>query len=144
MKLIKGDILQSPADVICFTSNGVMGPKGLVMGAGSALAFRVAFPGLELAFFGTMQHTVLEYGFRVVEFQSRLIGAFQTKTHWMQDSTAELVEKSCLALTQWLADHEGQTVAIPYPAIGYGKLSKAVVEPLLRVLSDDVWVYERS
>lgn len=121
------DLWNSAADVITVTTNNVFNSNGeLVMGGGCALEAKLRYPNLpRLA--GEIITTPDFYGFVVI----RNIGLLQTKYHYRNPSTLELIGKSLVVMNDWLTTNSGITLACAYPGIGLGGLTKKQVEPVI-------------
>ncbi len=161
MQLRTGNLWDAPAEVgatlIGVTTNSYVhrdGPRPgpLAMGAGAALEAHQRYPGLPLAAGVHLRHVVgfrpglygvlPRYGWAVVP--EPRIGLFQTKYHYRQNSDTKLIKFSVLRLSRWLRANLAEVVALNFPGIGYGRLTREVVLPLLEPLPERVYIYERS
>ncbi len=137
MRVKRGNFLTALGDrraVVVAPTNGVLTPRGLVMGAGAAKALAEAEPRLPALFAeavrreGTFRNGVYLYGFVAVEVGGRLYGAFQTKGHWRNPADLGLVRQAASRLRQFLEEHPGLKVAslteahLAFPGIGLGGL----------------------
>lgn len=127
---------------LMFTGNNVVKADGeLVMGAGNALACKQAHPQAPRKFGGSLRiDPEVHVDFHNMNGVS--VGYFRTKNHWKYASTLEIVERSIKDLKQEALDNPDWTIKLPAPAIGYGGLAWEEVEPLLKDLPDNVWVYK--
>jgi hypothetical protein len=105
------------------------------MGTGNAKAFRDNFPGLDKRFGSVSQN----FGFEVVMFGDAYIGAFQTKINYKDPSTTEIIKNSVLKLKDWMSKNPDKSVALCYPGISNGGLTKELVRPLLKGLNVDLF-----
>lgn len=139
MILRTGNVLDSGSDILLFTSNNVLNSKGeLVMGRGNAREFKQKFPYLPLLIGDSITKEL--YG--CVIFLSVGLGCFQTKKHWRQPSTLEIIKFSTEYLINWIDDFEFTgNIAMPFPGIGNGGLSKDEVIPIISSLPDNVEIY---
>lgn len=158
--LVTGDLWSQWGHVslLLFTSNSITKRDGsLVMGAGSALQAQRHAPtfaqeaGTWLTQTGRVGSiyglflTEVAYPMNdstVVGYQ--MLGALQTKRHWMEPASLLLIAHSLGRLCQLLESHTEAypRVAMPFPGIGYGGLPRAEVLPLLEPLPRYVHVYE--
>ncbi|WP_287373198.1 hypothetical protein [Oceanithermus sp.] len=150
MILRKGDLFRdSDADVLLVTTNGVLKRNGeLVMGAGAARAAARLNPRLPAILGKSIQLRyrpeptgVYRYG---VLYSTRLgLGAFQTKLHFKDPSTVELIRFSAEVLAGEARRHPERTFAVNFPGVGLGGLDReevlGVLEPLWRDLPIEVW-----
>ena len=151
MRFIKEDIFESGADVILVAGNSYIKKNGaLTMGRGSARQLQEEYPGIEFIlgqkikeYFGHLGF----YGCFGVSYDSeKWVGVIQTKYHFRDKSDPSLIKKSLDSLVTFKENfdrdsHKCDKIAITYPGIGFGKLKKSEVEPLLLDLPDYVDVY---
>src|SRR5690606_19821836 len=81
------------------------------------------------------------YGFLPLEAPFERLALFQTKRHWRDPSTLELISASVDSLRRYALEHPGQQIALPYPGIGMGGLAPEAVRPLLLDLPSNVTVW---
>ena len=133
------------ADLFLFTSNGVVRGGRLVMGAGTARQVRDKFPGIDKTLgrnipkVGVWKKTgVYQYGLVVQpewNFDNKpvhKIGAFQTKLHFKDNSLLYLINDATCKLKMGAEAYSWMQVHMPYPGIGFGKLEKKDVEPIIQ------------
>jgi len=134
-RVIKGNILDSKASVIGFTANSITKKNGaLVMGAGCAKAFKEAFKDIDFEFGNIDQN----FGWKVIEFENRLIGAFQTKINYRNKSTLEIIKNSILKLKKDIKNYD--SIALCMPGVLNGGLNKEEVLPLFNGVSIDLFL----
>ena len=134
-RVIKGNILDSKASVIGFTANSITKKnEALVMGAGCAKVFKESFKDIDLKF-GNVEK---EFGWKVIEFENKFIGAFQTKIDYRNKSTLEIIKKSILKLKKDLKKYD--SIAICMPGVLNGGLNKEDVLPLFNGISIDLFI----
>lgn len=83
------------------------------------------------------------YYFRVVRRPTEEkigFGIFQVKVHYAQMAELELIRRSVDTLADYCRGHKDTAIRMNFPGIGYGHLSRAVVEPLLADLPDSVTI----
>lgn len=145
MKILKGNYLQAsrPGVVLVAPTNGVITPRGLVMGAGAAKALAEAEPRLPRLFAetirreGAYQGGVYLYGFVAVEVGGRSYGAFQTKAHFRDRADLRLIRLAASRLRQFLEERSGLEVHMAFPGIGLGGLKPGeVLEALEEALGE--------
>lgn len=160
---MQGDLWDAPragATLIGVTTNAYVSKAGmLVMGRGAALEAANRYPALQRRagdairrgslFYGPMER----YGWAVVStarfddptpWEAPQIGLFQVKHHYGQPADLELIRYSCDRLSDWLEPRRGEIVAINFPGIGNGRLSRTAVLPIIQRLPDRVLVYEKE
>jgi hypothetical protein len=166
-----GDIFDSllDYDTFFFTSNGtIRTDHALPMGRGFAERVATEFPKLPKAL-GQMIEAAGEFviepasrryraiyvygiipprcylhpdegGWLPPDSPARNVGAFQTKGAFWDDAGIEIIEFSVAKLIPWALRHR-QPVALNYPGIGEGNLTRAAVEPLLSRLPSNVHIF---
>lgn len=143
------------ADVVLVTTNSVVmhynRPNSpnceLVMGAGSAREARERYPNLPHALGRLIALKGEHLGVYGVIIPppvgvDPLVGAFQTKVHWKKPSELSVIEYSTFMLFGVAKKY--RRVALPFPGINHGKLTRDEVLPLLSDLPDNVIIYERQ
>jgi hypothetical protein len=139
-----GDVWSAFDDVdfLFFTANSVVSPEGLVMGAGMARQVRDRFPIIPVVF-GRRVIEIAPQDYNVLVFGK--IGAFQTKRHYAQPSTLELIASSVAALNNFISFFAiPPKIALNYPGIGLGGLSKHKVFPIIQRLPSNVQIWEQA
>lgn len=144
MKKFVGDIFNhlEDFDAVVITTNGFVKSNGrCVMGAGIAKQARDKIRDTDLQ----LGRYIKQYGNRVFnlghytkkngDISFNLI-SLPVKHNWWEDADVDLIAKSLSQLIELVDKLELTKVAVPYPGIGNGKLSKDVVAPLLEVLDD--------
>lgn len=139
MKIIKGNLWTTSCTHIFVTTNSYIKTDGsLVMGRGAALEASKRDPGIAKAYGRLIPHLGV-YG--VLKLPGR-IGLFQVKRHYAEPAELDVIRLSTDALAKWINGRQG-TVALNFPGIGYGRLSREEVMPIIKRLPDSVLVYER-
>lgn len=129
MKIITGNMWDhfdpTSKSLFCITTNSYIKKDGtLVMGAGVALEAATRWPQLpsKLAELMLAQTTHLgTYGLLVGP--QKKLAAFQTKIHFKDPSTLELIQYSIHCLNDWLEANPEYLVNLPCPGVGNGGLS---------------------
>lgn len=150
MILKTGNMWQdSEADAILFTANSTVRKDGaLVMGRGAALEAQKLFPGINKFFgeaikvFGKRRYGVI---YRAPPFGGgKYIGAFQVKCNYREDADLSLIEYSTDYLLRDIrADlpEPGMLFAVNFPGIGWGRLKREDVLPIISKLPDNVEIW---
>jgi len=134
-RIVKGDILRSNAEVIAFTANSVIkNNRSLVMGAGCAKVFKDNFEGIDKMF----ENISTNFGWKVVDFKGKKIGAFQTKIHYRNNSTLEIIKHSIEELKKDIKNYD--SIAICFPGILNGGLKREDVLPLFDGMTLDLFI----
>jgi hypothetical protein len=146
------DVLDSNA-VLLFGGNNIVTPAGLVMGAGAALAFRNEHPWLPRALGDAIvalrEPTCGDYGMVVAHRADTPCfgyGSLQTKRHWRDSSSVELVAASLAHLKGYMRAVSQVDIHITSPGTGLGGLRAEDVHALLADFDDrlHVWTFGRS
>lgn len=166
-----GDIFDNLLDYNCFffTANGVItSDHRLPMGKGFAERVSREFPKLPHALGQMIENigelaaepasrryiavyvygiippfsylTLAEGGWMPSSSSARMVGAFQTKGAFWDKAGIEIIEYAVYKLTKWAKQYK-EPIALNYPGIGLGELTRAAVEPLLSPLPANVHIY---
>lgn len=135
-------------DLFLITTNSTLDKSNaLIMGAGIAKQAKQRFPRIEEVM-GHAVHATCgnlgEYGLLISpRWPTAKLGAFQSKTQWQLPARLSVIQKSTSMLLEWVAQHPDSKVALNFPGIGYGRLSKASIRPILDQLPNNVeiWTY---
>lgn len=132
-----GNLWDYPADWRVITTNGTVKQNGeAVMGRGCAAEAKAKFPGIAKAL-GT--HLASVGNIMCVATELKLL-TFPVKHHWFQDADPRLIEESAADLARFARAIAPATIVLPRPGCGNGRLSWAMVKPLLADLPDNVVV----
>jgi hypothetical protein len=163
MILEKGDMWSAltDSDLWLFTANSYIRKDGqLVMGRGLALDVKKRYPYLPKPLGDMIKRTAQRrlltrnplYGghmgyYGVVCELGRpvraKIGAFQVKRHYRDRAELAIIGYSCVVLEQLLVDNSHvERVDMNFPGIGYGRLLREHVLPIIAELPDKVHVWE--
>lgn len=132
------------ADLILVTTNGsVRMDGGLVMGRGAARQAAERYPGLEFDLGRkTLLHPTARLLFSDVVDRGTKIGGFRVKRAWKQKADLWLIRESVGALKVLCESSMGyKRIAMNFPGIGNGGLTRDEVLPLIRDLPEIVHVY---
>lgn len=140
---------ETGADAILFTANSTVRKDGaLVMGRGAALEAQRLFPGINLKLGAIIRKLQQPYGVVMLpplygERGGKYIGAFQVKRLFYEDADASLIQHSTDMLCD-LADklQPGLLFAVNFPGIGWGRLKREDVLPIISKLPDNVEVWQ--
>lgn len=152
-KFKRGDLFNhlNDYDIVFITTNAKVSNGKLAMGAGIARQAMEMFPELP-ALFGKQIKFILDkknndwYGIAFVTDENKQrhkIAAFQTKGKNPYDiSDIKLIRYSTECLIDYAMNRPDLRIALNYPGIGLGQLSKSDVEPIVSLLPDNVIIWE--
>ncbi|MHA2069001.1 MAG: hypothetical protein ACXABY_31955 [Candidatus Thorarchaeota archaeon] len=148
MILEKGNMWSAfrESDLWLFTGNSFVTKRGLlVMGRGLALEVKKEFP-----------NSGEEFGWLIKEIGKHLksygimrsdnvpgIGVFQVKYHFKAKASLSLIGYSCVRLMEILDGTGFSNVHLNFPGIGFGRLPREQVLPIISELPDTVHIWER-
>lgn len=152
MILKTGNMWQdSKADIKLFTANSfVTRQKRLVIGRGAALEALKHWPGCDI-FFGAEilkecghlgEYGVILGATNLTNLLGISLGAFQVKRHFKDDADLALIRNSTQKLKE-MADAGVLTAAVNFPGIGWGRLKREDVLPIISKLPDNVEVWQK-
>lgn len=169
MRYVFGDMFsmvnRGSNNILCVTTNGTITKSNqLVMGRGNALQAARLFPSLKTkAALMLLKHfkpqtyipvnlmpgkekfkkpwKTIIYGFFYSE--NLPVALFQVKKHFGEYADPGLINFSIGMLKAYAFKTPTKIIHLPFPGIGFGGLSVEAVEPLLRVLPDNVYVWRR-
>jgi len=139
---VKGNLLQSPAQVLVNTVNTVG-----VMGRGIALEFKHLFPEMYRQYRGLCERGQFEIGMLwLYKSPNKWVLNFPTKEHWRNPSRVEYVEAGLQKFVDSYADLGIHSIAFPALGCGNGLLDfetqvKPLLEEYLRQLPIEVFIY---
>jgi O-acetyl-ADP-ribose deacetylase (regulator of RNase III) len=139
---VKGDLLQSPAQVLVNTVNTVG-----VMGRGIALEFKRLFPEMYRQYRELCEQGQFEIGMLwLYKSPNKWVLNFPTKKHWRNPSHVEYVEAGLRKFVDSYADLGVHSIAFPALGCGNGRLDfetqvKPLMEKYLRQLPIEVFIY---
>lgn len=153
MHLVTGDMWEEigKARLILFTANASINSRGeLVMGRGAAAEAKARYPDLPRQIGRDLleeyedhrpYHVWLPPEFGESAPSVTHVGAFQVKHRWQDAASLTLIRQSAQYLAELIRGTPWR-VAMNFPGIGYGRLRRKDVLPLLEALPDGVFVYE--
>ena len=141
LKYVRGDIFNSPAQVLVNTVNTVG-----VMGKGIALSFKKKYPEMFTIYRKACDKHQLVIGKLMLWYgPDHWILNFPTKEHWRNPSKMEYIEKGLMAFQRRYADYNITSIAFPKLGCGNGELDWEQVKPLmekyLKELPIDIYIY---
>ena len=141
LKYVRGDIFNSPAQVLVNTVNTVG-----VMGKGIALSFKKKYPEMFTIYRKACDKHQLVIGKLMLWYgPDHWILNFPTKEHWRNPSKMEYIEKGLMAFQRKYADYNITSIAFPKLGCGNGELDWEQVKPLmekyLKELPTDIYIY---
>lgn len=134
-------------DLFCITTNSYIKNNGaLVMGRGIAKQAMDRFPGLDLSLGKAVALNQSYFLLVSPRWPNAKLACFQVKFHFRSNAKLELIQCSADALSEWCSNHPESSVALNYPGIGYGHLTRVQVSPIISELPDSVtiWLYPGS
>lgn len=162
MILERGDMwsIFGVTDWFLITTNPCVRKDGrAVMGRGIAKQAADMFPGLAEKFGSILpnldpwEHPVFtiktvgyHFGLGVMDCK---IGCFMVKDHWKNQARLDIIQNSCIRLTEILDTitrvyGEPIRVDLNFPGIGNGGLSRDDVLPIIEQLPDNVHIWEKD
>jgi hypothetical protein len=153
-RIVQEDLWKHPGfpGLILVTANNSIKMNGaLVMGRGAAAEAKAKIRGIDVqagkklsGIFRKQRPGVRgQYGLTLVRVPTEEkigLGLFQVKTHFASTATLGLIELSTRLLAQYAMMYPELNIRMNYPGIGYGGLERAVVEPILAPLPDNVTI----
>lgn len=141
IEYIKGDIFESPAQVIVNTVNTVG-----VMGKGLALSFKKRYPKMFDRYKIACEKKQLTIGKLMLFYEpDHWLLLFPKKENWRNPSKLEYIEKGLMKFEATYADKNITSIAFPRLGCGNGELDWNDVQPLmeryLKKLPIDVYIY---
>lgn len=139
---VKGDIFQSPAQVLVNTVNTVG-----VMGKGIAKEFKTLFPEMFKKYQSFCESGELDIGkLWVYKTANKWILNFPTKTFWRKPSKMEYIELGLRNFVETYADRGITSIAFPPLGCGNGELDwnnqvRPLMKKYLNPLPIDIFVY---
>jgi len=151
MHEITGDLFshnESGPDAICLTTNGFVNVQGaLIMGKGCAGEAKARWPGIQMTAGALVRSqgnnvfllTDVEEGEIFLPAQKGWpklqvpyhILTFPTKHHWKDPSDPTLINKSCQQLVRFVEEMKLNSVVLPWPGTGCGKLPREGVRKII-------------
>lgn len=128
-----GDLWSYEAEYRVVTTNNVVTPNGLVMGAGVALQAKRRFPELPLK----LAKAVSKFGNVPILCKQEGIITLPTKRHWRDPSDIDLIVQSVKALVVLVDDNKIASVVMTRPGCGNGWLTWKDVKPQIEGVLDD-------
>jgi hypothetical protein len=137
VKQATGNLWTFPADARCITTNGATRHDGqAVMGRGVAAQAKERWPRLP----AILGESIQRRGNHVTDLlvgPHDLIIAFPVKMHWRERANLALIGRSCGELMALLNQTGFESVLLPRPGCGNGRLDWAEVGPAIAPLLDD-------
>lgn len=129
-------------DSLLVTTNSYIRNDGaVVMGRGAALSAKNKYPDIPYDLGRRITH-LGTYGILMPD-RGNFVGAFQVKKHYKDEATVDLIKISTDILVDIASRYDGM-IHLNYPGIGNGKLNREVVQPIIKILPDNVIVWEYS
>jgi hypothetical protein len=152
MKEQRKNLWDMQVDAVCITTNGYVNIRGeATMGAGCALEARAKFAGIaqELGALITAggNHVYRlqtpRYGWYEGEtgeqYETEVL-SFPVKHHWREFADVTLIQRSAQELVELTNEWSFDSVAVPRPGCGNGKLTWEYVKPVIEPIFDDRFI----
>lgn len=131
-------------NLFLITTNCTLDSKGhLVMGAGIAFQAKLIHPSLP-EWAGRQIRSLPNpdrYGTLIRQNPWR-IGLFQVKDHWQKPASLDLIRLSTLMLHHYAIQNPSTRIDLNLPGVGFGRLKRDDVIPLLTSLPENVHIWE--
>ena len=138
-----GEMFRAEGFIIVTTNSFLTSEVKLVMGRGAALQLKRKVPGIE-KIFGKMIHEKCGHlGLYGLIFHERY-GAAQVKYRFNEKARFELIRISMTMLSVVAGRDRKRIFNINFPGIGNGGINKPQVESYLKILPDNVHVWEKE
>lgn len=151
MKETIGNLWELPCDLRVITTNPIVNRRGAaVMGRGCAREATERIGGIEYHFAALLQ----AHGNRVMRLAEQgsdgswalgrfskdrsgtVLCSFPVKRHWKEEAVPELIERSARQLVALAHTFRYETVILPRPGVGNGRLRWEDVRPILDGILD--------
>ena len=139
-------------DLWLFTGNRFVNKRGeITMGRGLAFDVKERFPHVPYALgqrllFRKHLHLLWQnmYGLITLEVSGQEIGIFQVKDHWSHRADLGIIKYSTRFLREYIKVWQIARVDMNCPGIGYGRLPRSQVLPIVSELPDSVHIWEKD
>ena len=138
-----GEMFHASGYLIVTTNSFLTSEVKLVMGRGAAWVLKMKVPGIDQVFGKMISESCGHLGRYGLLFHRRF-GALQVKYRFDEKARLDLIEFSLEKLTEKAEESPSSTFNINYPGIGNGGLRKPEVRPLLGILPDNVFIWEKE
>ena len=138
-----GEMFHASGYLIVTTNSFLTSEVKLAMGRGAAWILKMKVPGIDRVFGKRISETCGHLGRYGLLFHHRY-GALQVKYRFDQKARVDLIEFSLKKLAEIARKSPESKFNINYPGIGNGGLRKPEVSPLLYILPDNVFVWEKE
>jgi hypothetical protein len=138
-----GEMFHASGYLIVTTNSFLTSEVKLVMGRGAAWILKMKVPGIDRVFGKMISETCGHLGRYGLLFHERY-GALQVKYRFDEKARVDLIEFSLRKLAEIAKEYPKSIFNINYPGIGNGGLRKPEVQPLLDVLPDNVFIWEKE
>ena len=145
MHIITEDLwiaLPYPGMIVVTTNSTIKQNGALVMGRGAARQARDTIKGVDVECGTLITEYGQHYGFLEVRSPYREnktgFGIFQVKHLYSDAAELNIISMAVAQLLKYISHNPTVSIRMNYPGIGNGRLSRAQVEPFLKMLPDNV------
>ena len=138
-----GEMFHASGYLIVTTNSFLTSEVKLVMGRGAAWVLKMKVPGIDRVFGKMISESFGHLGLYGLLFHQRF-GALQVKYRFDEKARVDLIEFSLEKLAEKAEEYPKSIFNINYPGIGNGGLRKPEVRPLLSILPDNVFIWEKE
>jgi hypothetical protein len=136
-----GEMFEAPGLKIVTTNSYITKEKRLVMGRGAALQLKQFVPDIDQSFGQMIIESCGHLGVYGLLMHGKY-GAAQVKNNYKDKADIDLIVFSMAFLADE-AKRNRYIYNINYPGIGNGGLDKNIVRPILDILPDNVYIWEK-
>jgi hypothetical protein len=138
-----GEMFRARGFIIVTTNSFLTSEVKLVMGRGAAWQLKMKMPGIDRIFGKLIHESCGHLGCYGLIFHKRY-GAAQVKYRFNERARLDLIRLSMTMLSTVAGKDQSSIFNINFPGIGNGGLKKHQVQSLLKILPDNVHVWEKE
>lgn len=129
------------AELFLITTNSTVTKDGrLVMGAGIAKQAKLKYRGLDKKMGTAVLKACGNLGEYNLLFGQGKLAGFQVKYYWGDNADLDLIQRS----TNKLLELPEMIIHLNFPGIGNGKLDRTKVYDIIKVLPDNITIWEEK
>ncbi len=137
-----GEMFKSHGFIIVTANSFLTSDFRLVMGSGAAFDLKRKVPGID-RIFGRMIFDICGHLGIYGLLSYKRYGIFQVKVRFDEKARMDLIQHSLFKLSQAAKRNKEYRYNLNFPGIGYGRLERKEVIPLLDTLPENVVIWER-